>query len=43
MKGGGAEMVVDSVGGLCCTEIQKDRLKQTLTYGALSREANKDT
>lgn len=25
MKGGGAEMVVDSVGGLCCTEIQRER------------------
>lgn len=25
MKGGGAEMVADSVGGLCCAEIQRER------------------
>ena len=25
MKGGGAEMVVDSVGGLCSKQIQRER------------------
>lgn len=43
MKGGGAEMVVDSVGGLCCTEIQEERQTGSdggrhyaPAYGALS-------
>lgn len=31
MKGGGAEMAVDSVGGLCCTEIQREQ--QTDSHG----------
>lgn len=48
MKGGGAEMVADSVGGLCCTEIQRERQTDSdggrhhaPAYGALSLRQEK--